>query len=269
MSADTQQLHLLVGDLLSLLVGFGVELGSDGKACAGPGGGDIVEDGVIGLERHPLPVPADLAEQAVFDRVPFRGSGRVVTDGDAQSVTITELLLQIAQPDPGARAIGTTGIGQDKKLGRTGIVFAAAAAPPVLDGIDGECGRFAGGSHDHRTGVAAHVVDAIGESYAQGIRGEVMVVHFFGLAPQGPAAVFEAADQLPFLAIAADDGQVGRLELAALGIDVHELPIASGPVPALVPETGFDVLAVRPEREPHLPQQPPDGIGADFDADGA
>ena len=93
MSADTQQLHLLVGDLLPLLVGFGVELSSDGQAGAGPGGRDIVEDGFIALERHPLPVPADLAEQSMLDRIPFGGSGRVVTDGDAQSVTITELLL--------------------------------------------------------------------------------------------------------------------------------------------------------------------------------
>ena len=68
MSEDTQQLHLFVGDLLSLLLKFGVELGSDGQAGAGAGGGDIVEDGVIGFERHSLPVPADLAEQAVLDR---------------------------------------------------------------------------------------------------------------------------------------------------------------------------------------------------------
>ena len=200
MSADTQQLHLLVGDLLSLLVDFGVEVGSDGQAGAGPGGGDIVEDGVIGLERHPLPVSADLAEQEVLDWVPLRGSGRVVADSDAQAVAIGELLLQIAQPDPGPRAIGATGIGQDEKLGRAGVVFAAAAAPPVFDGIDGESGRLAGGPHDDHAGVAARVVDTIGERYALGIRGEVMVVHFFGLAPQGPAAVFEAADQLSFLA---------------------------------------------------------------------
>jgi hypothetical protein len=34
------------------------------------------------------PVLADLAEQAMLDGIPFRGTGRVVTDGDAESQAI-------------------------------------------------------------------------------------------------------------------------------------------------------------------------------------
>jgi hypothetical protein len=142
-----------------------------------------------------------------------------------------------------------------------------AAVSPALDGIDGDSGRLAGGFHDDHAGIAAHVVDTVRECYAPGIRGEVVVVHFLGLALPGSATVFQTPNQLLLLAIAAHDGQIGRLEFAALGVDVQELPIASGSVPALVPQARFEVLAVRLEREAHLAQEPPDSIGADLDAD--
>ena len=96
-----------------------------------------------------------------------------------------------------------------------------------------------------------------------------MIVDLAGFAPPGGAVVFEVADQFALFAIDADDRCVCVLELATFGFDDHELSISSGAIPALTLATRFDVLAVGLEREVHVVQQPPDGIGADLNVGGA
>jgi hypothetical protein len=49
-------------------------------------------------------VLADLAKEAVLDRVPFGGAGRIMTDRDAQLVGIDQFFLQSELPSPAARA---------------------------------------------------------------------------------------------------------------------------------------------------------------------
>jgi hypothetical protein len=169
-------------------------------------------------------------------------------------MSIAELLLQITLEDPAARAICTTGVGEDEQLACSGVVLLAAAAPPVLDGIHGESGGLAGGAEHDGAGVAAQVIDAIGQRDALGIGEEVVIVDFRGLSPPGPAGILEVADQLPLFAIDADDGEVCGLEAATLGVDRLELAIAARTIAGFSPESRFDVLAVRLERELHLAQ---------------
>src|ERR1035441_3577489 len=163
MPADVQAPHLLLGDLLAFLVEFGVEFCSDGQSARRACAREVVECDLVGPKRHSLPVLADLAEEAVLDGVPLGGAGGIVTDGDAQAMSIAELLLQITLEDPAARAICTTSVGEDEQLACSGVVLLAAAAPPVLDGIHGESGGLAGGAEHDGAGVAAQVIDAIGQ----------------------------------------------------------------------------------------------------------
>lgn len=236
MRADIQQVHFFVGRCLTFLVDFGVEFRRHRQSCFGLGGRDVVQSHLVGLERHALPVPADLAEQSMLDGIPFGGPWRIVTDGDAQSVLIAEFLLQIALPDLAARTVGSTRVGEDEKLSGTGIVFPAVAAPPVLDGIDSELGGFSGGAHDEHTGIAADIVDSIRECHPLSVGGKVVVLDLCGFAPPRATAVFEVTDELALLAIDTDDGQIRGLEVATLGCNDHKLPVASGTISTLALE---------------------------------
>ena len=164
MPADIQQIHFFVGRSLTFLVYFGVEFRGDRQSCFGRGGRDVVQSHVIALERHALPVLADLAEQSVLDGILFRGSWRIVTDGNAQPIRIAEFLLQIALPDLATRTVGPTGVGEDEKLSGTGIVFPAANCAtsirwhrPQTPGFLGRCprraDRYCDGHRRFHTGV--------------------------------------------------------------------------------------------------------------------
>ena len=212
MPADIQQIHFLVGRSLTFLVCFGVEFRRHRQSCFGCSGRDVVQSHFVALERHALPVLADLAEQSVLDGIPFRGSWRIVTDGNAQPMRITEFLLQIALPDFAARTVGPTGVGEDEELSGTGIVFPTAAAPPVFDGIDSKLWGFSGGAHDEQTGIATDIVDSIRERHPFGVGGKIVIFDLCGFAPPRATAVFEVTDELALFTVDTDDGQIRGLE---------------------------------------------------------
>ena len=263
---DIQQPYFRVGHRLCLLVDFRVERGGHGESGPGLGGRDVLQGDIVGVERDALPVLAHLAEEAMLDGIPFGSSGRIVADGDAQSVHVAEFLLQVALPELAAGAIGSAGVGQDEEFARADLVFATIAAPPVLDGIDGKGCRLSGGpEHDHSR-VAANVVNAVWQRHPIGIGGEIVIFDLAGVAPPGSAAIFEVADELAFLTIDTNDRQICGLELSTLGRDDHKLPITAGTVAVLALEAGFNILPIRLEREIHLMEQPPDGVGAYLNA---
>jgi len=67
--------HLGVGDLASLLVAAPHEVGADPQTGTRRRRADVVDDGLIAVERMAGPVLADLAEQTILDGVPLRGPG--------------------------------------------------------------------------------------------------------------------------------------------------------------------------------------------------
>jgi len=62
------------------------------------GGTDVVEYGVVAVERPTCPVLANLAEEPVLDGVPFRGARRIVAHGDGECEVVGELCLQEVLP---------------------------------------------------------------------------------------------------------------------------------------------------------------------------
>jgi hypothetical protein len=66
--------------------------------------------------------------------IPLRRAGRIVADGDAQSVLITQFLLQIALPELATRAVGATRVGENEQLSSTDVVLLAVLAPPAQHG---------------------------------------------------------------------------------------------------------------------------------------
>ena len=74
-----------VADLDAFLIPLGVAFSSVGESGFGGGRGDQFDDGAVGGEWPAAPVHCDVREHAVLDPVPFRGSGRVVTDSDLEA----------------------------------------------------------------------------------------------------------------------------------------------------------------------------------------
>ena len=74
--------QVCVADAGRVLVG--VEFAAHGEAGLCGGGGDEVDDDLVGLQWSPAPVSGDLGE-AVFRLVPFRGAGRQVGNVDLQT----------------------------------------------------------------------------------------------------------------------------------------------------------------------------------------
>ena len=71
---------LLIGDLETGRVEIGVNLSAHFQAGLGTGGGNEIHDDLMTDQGFPTPVLADEGEEAVFDLIPFTGSGRQVAD---------------------------------------------------------------------------------------------------------------------------------------------------------------------------------------------
>ena len=138
------------------------------QAGSGRGGADKLQGFLVTVQRLGCPVPADLAEQAMLDRVPFGGAGRIVRDGDAESQAIAQLALDLLLPGAALRPIAATRIGQDEDVAGMRVALAPFALPPFAETGDGEGGCFVGSSQKNRAPVGLRIVDAIGNGDAFG-----------------------------------------------------------------------------------------------------
>src|SRR5687768_14550146 len=118
----------------------------------------------------------DLTEETMFDGVPLRGAGRVVTDGDLQPEWIHEPHLQLLLPAPGAVAVAAAAVGQDQEPMPGWVAAAADLLPPAPDRCDREVWRITGQADVNDAVVGARVVDAIRDRLGLGVAGEVVGV---------------------------------------------------------------------------------------------
>ncbi len=84
--------HLNVWDLDSRGIGPVVNLGVDLQPFVCRGSGNQADDYLQTGERLPSPVLADEGEQAMFNLVPFAGSGRKVAHRDGEPRLVGEFL---------------------------------------------------------------------------------------------------------------------------------------------------------------------------------
>jgi hypothetical protein len=87
-------------------------------------------------QGQPCPGQADLAEQAVLDRVPLRRARGKVAHRDRQSEAVGQPLLQQRAPSSRSRAVGSAAIGQDQQLALAWVAPPSFAKPPLHDGFD-------------------------------------------------------------------------------------------------------------------------------------
>src|SRR5436853_625812 len=114
MWVQRQTSHLRVGHHDARRIATLVQLRLDPQTGRGPRVANQGHDGFKGAERTPAPVLRDVAEQAVFDLVPFARARREVRDVDAEAEVIRDT-LETLLPRPGAIRIAAARVGGDQE----------------------------------------------------------------------------------------------------------------------------------------------------------
>src|SRR5215813_2801331 len=179
-----------------------------------------------GLQRAARPIQTDLGEQAVFDRIPFRASRRIVAARPGQTKLIAKSLLYLCLPQPRAAPIAAARISEHQNLARRRGLESPVFLPPPRDRRASELRRVGRHSHLDRTGVALQVVDAGRRRAPNGLGQELLHVTLDRLLPPGLAGLFELADQRFLFRVNADDRLTGRAKLGELLFDGFNLWVA-------------------------------------------
>ena len=260
-AGDVERFQFLIADLDAGGVFLRVEPRGHHQAGAGGGGGDVVEDQFKGFQRAAGPIAADLAEEAMFDRVVFRAAGRIVGHGDGELMEIAETVLEGVLPSADAVGVAAAAIGEQDDFGGLGVARAAFAAPPGIKVVDGEEGRVGGDADGDEAAVGQRVVDAVGDGQAGGMGAEVVIVDRDRGRFPAHAGVAEASDQLFLLAVDTENRGVAARAVTPQLRDELELVVAFGG------RAGRDALVVHAQRVAQGAQQPGDGAGRDRQAE--
>ena len=118
------------------------------------------------------------------------------------------------------------------------------------------------GNADHQGSAILHnIVNPVRNGDADGIGAEVVIIDATRGRFPTTSRIFEIADELAFLAVDADDGQMTALETVAQLGQIFELKISVGT------RTGGDLLMIDAQRIAHVMEQAGDGIGGDGNAE--
>ena len=118
MIMDVEGLDIGFGCFYPGLIKLGEEMGFDGQARLGFSLMKQVKQYLKGQNRTALPGLTDFAEDTVFNGIPFRSAGWVMTDGDGQAENISDKGLQLLFEDAAAGGIGATAIGLKQQMRR-------------------------------------------------------------------------------------------------------------------------------------------------------
>src|SRR5947209_2840124 len=157
---DVDGVHFFVRDDDGLWISVGVELAMDGETGASGGCGDQVDDYAIACQRFGSPILSDEREQTVLDLISLAGAWGKVADGDFDANLVGQV-LQLALPQPQARAIAATAISGDEQSFGLRIANAADVLPPTANGLHCEGGRVVVDADADPAGVVREIIDPI------------------------------------------------------------------------------------------------------------
>jgi hypothetical protein len=203
-----------------------IEFAMDGKTGTRSGSCDQIDNDAMADQRFGAPVVAYEGEQSVLDLVPLAGAWWKVTDRDVDSDLVGQV-LQLALPQPRARAIAAAAIGGDEQLFGFGVANAADLLPPATDRLHREGRSVVIHPDADPAMVSRQVIDPVWHRSPQLLDQKVVHPHLLWLSFRLPLAptILEVADQLLLLGVDGDDrllpGQCGADQL----IDVAKLRI--------------------------------------------
>lgn len=232
---------------------LGVLSGGDGQTCLGRRPTDERKHRIQTGQWLAGPVDGDRAEYTVLDRIPLRGSGGIVANGDFQPGLIGEL-LEGAFPQAWTTTIAAAGVGFDQETLAFWKTVSSRRLPPRADGGHREFASITRCADRDSRRVVRQVVHAIRHRLADRVVREVVSVHFVRGSAIGAAHVLELADEFLFLRIHAENRIARRKKCLTLFSQILELLIA---IRMRRSRESFDVHT---QREAQFRQQSPHGF---------
>jgi len=217
------------------------------RSCAGMP--NALADRVVVDQWLACPVDADRTKETMLNGVPLGCAGRIVSDRDAQTRLVRNLLeplLPVARPGP----VGASRVREDQKFLRSGVQGTARATPPRMDSVGSEGRRIVRRSDDDETVSARHIIDAVGNRYAVGIARKVVHVNVDRRLPPIATLTLEQSYQFPLLGIDADDWLPAFRERRLQSVDVRELLVPIGRRPPSQPLSIDPKSILRPAKHP-------------------
>src|SRR5439155_14640096 len=177
MACKVEHLHLGIRNALAGLVHPRVKKSSYLQTRGGRGATDIAQHRLPRAQGLASPVHADMTEQAMLNRIPFRAARRVVADCYRQPQPVTQLVLQLVFPLPRATPITPPGIGQDQYLATLGEGDIPFGRPPAGNGLDCKLWRIGRRADVQRPAIVDRVIEPIGDRTPQRVLREIMPVY--------------------------------------------------------------------------------------------
>lgn len=222
---DIQHGHFCIRYCDTRGVGGRHQVGPHRQTGLGRRVGNVVSHQIKGPQRTPRPGSADLAEQAMLNRVPFRGARGIMAHRDGQSQPICELHLELLLPDARAGAVAAAAIRFDQQGRGLRIAFAQFCPTPLRNSIHREGRRISGAADIHAPPIRAQVIDAIGDGASDRILREIVGIDFLWALAPDLSWILKVADQFFLLGVHADHWVAFCLMRRALGANIGELLI--------------------------------------------
>lgn len=207
------------------LIGFVEETRSDLQAGLGARGLNGLEGALGGFQDESAPGLLDVAEQAMLDRVPLGGVGRIVGNAQAQPHALGEgdqVFFETQRPG----GIGAATVQQQEQFGGVRVERREVRLPGQGDGVTDEGAGLARGAQGDEGLVEAHVVDAVRDEPPGGQVAEIMVVDHLRCGAVTATTAVQAPEEFLLFGVDTEHGRALHPRQAAQGGDVAELCIA-------------------------------------------
>src|SRR5919199_3886486 len=136
-------------------------------------------------QRSATPIETDVAEQPVFNLVPFARAGGKMTDRNLQPKLVSQA-LQGDLPHPAPAAIAATAIRGDQQFGGLRIDRDPHVVPPPSQALHRKlCSVMVAADADPPR-VGAQIIDPIGNRLAQILVNKIVHAYLLGLPRRAP-----------------------------------------------------------------------------------
>lgn len=179
-----KRFHHRVGDFHASPIFLCDQGGRDLQSSLCSGFTDVLCRELKRAQRATGPGFANLAEEPLFDRVPFGGAGWRMADGQGQAKAVGHFVLQLLFPHSGSGPVASAAVGFDQQLGGVWETFQTFGCTPLGDVIHGKGRRICRAPQIDRAAIVGEIINAIRHRPPERILLEVMDVHGRGaLAP--------------------------------------------------------------------------------------
>ena len=160
-----QSIKIFVRNLLLEFIFSGVQLGLATETGGRGSGTNMIEYRLIAVKRFASPIGADQIEHPMFNWVPFRSTGGIMSNGDSQSKFIRQL-LETHFPHPATATIGVATIGLDQQMFLLRIGHLPHCQPPTTNCCDCKLRGVVRSADRDKTLILSDVVNAVGYGFS-------------------------------------------------------------------------------------------------------